>query len=137
MDKLLVNQPSGEQSIIEIDSTGSYFDQARVVWDERVDGEMPHVISGKMQRNGKSLITLTDYLPSHQEWLQKQQEIADIQISKADIEINTKFDPDLELLRKMDDEGIDEWFANNIKDLDTAIAHSKKITKILVKGGLI
>ena len=69
--------------------------------------------------------------------MQKQQEIVDIQINKADIETSTKSDPDLELLRKMNDNEIDEWFANNIKDLDTAIAHSKKITKILIKGGLI
>lgn len=36
--KLLVNTPSGKQEVIEIGAGGGYFDDARVVWDERKDG---------------------------------------------------------------------------------------------------
>lgn len=67
MPKLLVNQPSGKQEIIEIAPTGAYFDHSRVVWDERTDGTLPAVTLGKMQRNGGQLVTLEDYLPEHAE----------------------------------------------------------------------
>lgn len=51
MIKLLVEAPTGQQEIIEVDSTGSYFDPARVLWDERVDGPLPHdVVVGGMVR---------------------------------------------------------------------------------------
>lgn len=65
MPKLLVNQPSGKQEIIEIAPTGAYFDPSRVVWDERTDGVLPVVTLGKMQRVNNQLITLDDYLPEH------------------------------------------------------------------------
>lgn len=66
MAKLLVNTPTGKQQIIEVMETGSYFDTALVIWDERIDGELPVIELGKMQRdqNGQ-LITLLDYLPEH------------------------------------------------------------------------
>lgn len=67
MPRLLVNQPSGKQEIIEITSSGGYFDVSRVVWDERIDGALPAVTLGKMQRNGGQLVTLEDYLPEHAE----------------------------------------------------------------------
>lgn len=67
MPKLLVNQPSGKQEIIEITESGGYFDVSRVVWDERTDGTLPAVTLGKMQRNGGQLVTLEDYLPEHAE----------------------------------------------------------------------
>jgi len=65
MPKLLVNQPSGKQEIIEIAQTGDYFELSRVVWDERTDGTLPAVTLGKMQRNGGQLETLADFLPDH------------------------------------------------------------------------
>ena len=65
MPKLLVNQPSGKQEVIEITATGGYFDISRVVWDERTDGSLPAVTLGKMQRNGDQLETLPDLLPEH------------------------------------------------------------------------
>lgn len=36
--KLLVNNPAGDQEIIEIGDGGAYFDPDRVLWDERQDG---------------------------------------------------------------------------------------------------
>jgi len=65
MPRLLVNSPSGEQIIIEIDPTGDYYDVTKIVWDESKDGPMPDVILGKMARSGDSLITLPDYIPEH------------------------------------------------------------------------
>lgn len=65
MAKLLVNSPSGEQELLDIDDTGSYFDAALVVWDERTDGTIPEIILGKMQRVGNELVTLADFLPVH------------------------------------------------------------------------
>lgn len=65
MAKLLVNQPSGLQELIELDETGKYYDESRVLWDERIDGPMPDITPGKMQRSGGILITLTDFLPEH------------------------------------------------------------------------
>lgn len=39
--KLLVNAPTGMQEFVEVDSTGCYFDETRIVWDERKDGKFP------------------------------------------------------------------------------------------------
>lgn len=67
MYKLLVNAPSGKQELIEVSETGSYFDPALVLWDERTDGPLPEITLGKMQRSGNELITLADFLPEHAE----------------------------------------------------------------------
>jgi len=137
MAKLLVNQPSGEQSIIEIDSTGSYFDQARVVWDERVDGEMPTVIIGKMQISGNKLITLDNFLPDHQAWIELMQ-IKNNKIADAiDLGTDVKSDDDLILIREMNSEKIDTWFDTNIKDIVQLSDIVKKIVKSLVKQGIL
>ena len=64
--KLLVNTPSGKQEVIEIGSGGGYFDDARVVWDERKDGKLPDDIKiGKMQRVNNALVTADEYMPEH------------------------------------------------------------------------
>jgi len=65
MPKLLVNDPAGKQKVIEISETGQYFDQSRVVWDERADGVLPEITLGKMQRVNDQLVMLEDYLPEH------------------------------------------------------------------------
>ena len=54
--KILVNAPSGIQEIIEISESGSYFDSTLVLWDERVDGEMPSITIGAMKREGGNLV---------------------------------------------------------------------------------
>ena len=56
MKKLLVNTPSGAQEIITVGEGGGYFDEARVLWDERVDGVLPEIIIGAMKRVGDVLI---------------------------------------------------------------------------------
>lgn len=67
MKKIIVNAPSGEQEIIEVGNGGGYFDQSRVVWDERVDGDIPgNVVLGKMSRSGNTLVELESFLPEHE-----------------------------------------------------------------------
>lgn len=67
MYALLINAPSGKQEIIDIDETGSYFEPAHVLWDTRIDGPMPFLTLGKMQRVGDDLIVLNDFIPGHAE----------------------------------------------------------------------
>jgi hypothetical protein len=54
--KILVNAPNGIQEIIEISESGGYFDPTLVLWDERVDGEMPSITIGAMKREGGNLV---------------------------------------------------------------------------------
>ena len=54
--KILVNAPSGVQEIIEISDGGNYFDRTLVLWDERVDGEMPSITIGAMKREEGNLV---------------------------------------------------------------------------------
>jgi hypothetical protein len=59
MFKLLVNTPSGEQAIVEVEESGGYFDSSRIVWDERTDGALPAGITlGGMVREAVSPATL-------------------------------------------------------------------------------
>lgn len=86
MFKLLVNSPAGMQEIVFVDAHGGYFDNARVLWDERTDGPMPAVDPGKMQRIGNQLVMLNDYLPEHVAALLKSFKAAKI------AELKTAFD---------------------------------------------
>ena len=56
MRKLLVNAPSGAQQVAEVAEGGGYFDNSRVLWDERSDGEIPSITLGGMVRQGNSLV---------------------------------------------------------------------------------
>ena len=52
--KLLVNNPAGDQEIIEIGDGGAYFDPDRVLWDERQDGMIdpyPLTLGGMVRVN--------------------------------------------------------------------------------------
>ena len=64
MYKLLVNAPSGLQEIIDVTETGSYFDPALVIWDERIDGTLPEVTLGGMVRiEGSSATEESEAVP--------------------------------------------------------------------------
>ena len=63
--KLLVNAPSGQQELITISEGGGYFDQSRVLWDERTDGQIPAITVGGMKRNGNSLEFDQQLLDAH------------------------------------------------------------------------
>ena len=54
--KLLVNAPTGAQELIEVGAGGGYFDLARVLWDERTDGELPEITLGSMTRVNGALV---------------------------------------------------------------------------------
>ena len=56
MIKLLVNAPNGAQELVEVGDGGGYFDPARVVWDERTDGQLPEITLGGMVRSGAALV---------------------------------------------------------------------------------
>lgn len=55
MPKLLINAPTGAQEVIDIGQGGGYFDPARVLWDERIDGPLPAITLGGMARTGNDL----------------------------------------------------------------------------------
>lgn len=65
--KLLVDAPSGVQELIEVGPGGGYFDETRVVWDERKDGPLPEVTVGGMKREGKELAFDPERLTVHEE----------------------------------------------------------------------
>ena len=56
MIRLLVDAPDGLQRLIEVREGGGYFDLARVLWDERLDGKFPpeHLpnVGGLVRSNG-------------------------------------------------------------------------------------
>lgn len=54
--KLLVNTPQNTQEILEIDVSGGYFDNTRIVWDERIDGILPEITLGAMVRENNKLV---------------------------------------------------------------------------------
>ena len=56
MKKLLVNAPTGEQLEIEVGEGGGYFDDSRVLWDERKDGPLPQVTINGMEKVGDQLV---------------------------------------------------------------------------------
>jgi len=41
---------------VEVTESGSYFDPARVLWDERIDGPLPEITLGGMVRQGDTLV---------------------------------------------------------------------------------
>ena len=66
MPSLIVDLPTGEQTQIEIDDTGSYFDQSKVLWDTRKDGAIPDFVEiGKMQKIGGNLVKAETVLSAH------------------------------------------------------------------------
>ncbi|HYD58978.1 MAG TPA: hypothetical protein VEC35_01390 [Noviherbaspirillum sp.] len=74
MSKLLVNSPIGTQEVIEIGEGGGYFDQSRVLWDERKDGPLPEITLGGMVRQGSSLVFSQIRMDEHNAALQPTQE---------------------------------------------------------------
>lgn len=65
MNNLLVNAPDGLQLVIGVMESGSYFDDSRVIWDERIDGELPSITLGGMVRSGANLIYSQPRMDEH------------------------------------------------------------------------
>ena len=136
MFKLIVNDPIGAQLLIEIDKTGQYFDQERVVWDERVNGRLPKDIElGKMVRQDKKLLKLDDFLPEHKSYAEKieQERIAESaeRLQKEKLSEDIKNDELLLQIRSLDSTGIDEWFKANGKNKSEDLL--KAIVKVLIE----
>lgn len=53
--KLYVDCPDGRQDVVEVEASGKYYDKSKVLWDERIDGELPLVVVGAMTRTGDTL----------------------------------------------------------------------------------
>ena len=133
MIKLLVNSPSGEQQIIEITISGSYFDNARVIWDERIDGTLPAITLGKMERVGNTLNTLADYLPAHAAWMAAKQTETDEAARVESIEQSARIDATVALLKGMNNQQLDDWFVANIDTLVKARGLLKLIFKLIIR----
>lgn len=66
MPKLLVEFPDGNQQFLDIDDTGSFFDPSKVIWDERIDGEIPEgLVLGKIIKINNTLQNGEDYIPDY------------------------------------------------------------------------
>ena len=63
--RLLVNAPTGRQEIVDVGDGGGYFDQGRVLWDEREDGPLPAITLGGMVRNGAALAFDQERMDEH------------------------------------------------------------------------
>lgn len=136
MFKLIVNDPIGAQLLIEIDKTGQYFNQERVVWDERVNGRLPKDIElGKMVRQDKKLLKLDDFLPEHKSYAEKieQERIAESaeKLQKEKLSEDIKNNELLLQIKSLDSAGIDEWFKANGKNKSEDLL--KAIVKVLIE----
>ena len=75
MNKLLINAPSGKQELIE---AVAYFDPARVLWNEAVDGTLPAITLGGMTRVGTNLVLDSALLAAYQAARDAEQRTASI-----------------------------------------------------------
>lgn len=130
MFKLLINSPIGTQQVIEITATGSYFDSARVLWDERTDGTLPAITLGGMVRQGDSLVFDQSTKDAHDAAIAVIQTHVD-RHQGLDAEING--DSTLASLKQMGNTEINNWFDNNITDASSAIQLLKRIVKVLIR----
>lgn len=71
MAKILVDTPQNTQEVIEVGEGGGYFDPARVLWDERADGDMPQITLGGMVMLNGALSFSNDRLAVHEKALEK------------------------------------------------------------------
>lgn len=133
MAKLLINTPNGEQILQEIAESGSYFDHARVIWDERIDGALPAITLGKMERVGNVLNTLVDYLPAHAAYLTAKQAEADESTRIESIEQSAKIDATVAQLKLMTNQQCDDWFVANIDTLAKARGLLKLMFKLMIR----
>lgn len=86
MYRLLINAPTGKQDIVYVTETGDYYDQTRVLWDERIDGSLPENIEiGKVLRSGNDLVNSAEFIPGHIEAVRKESVPAEVLMPAARI----------------------------------------------------
>lgn len=75
MPRLLVEYPDGNQQVIEVTDTGSFFDSTKILWDERKQGVLPSGLElGKMAKQEGLLVILPDYTPEYKSLMQERSE---------------------------------------------------------------
>lgn len=134
MIKLLINDVTGEQKIEYVSQSGGYFDDSRVLWDERHDGAIPSGVElGKMTRIDKSLVKQNSYITEHQLWLDDKN-LKDAEENRVSLILQEiKSDPAIQAIKNMSASQIDSYFSSNITTLPQAISILKKLIKILIK----
>lgn len=138
MTIIIVNAPTGEQQEIEIDKSGSYFDESLIVWDDRKDKPLPENYTlGKLARDGTGVYELPGYVASHAEYIVKQEQRLQAETKKAVIAEAVEKDKDFEALRSMTDSQIDEWFSANVTSKGPTEAMLKKVVKALIKQEIL
>lgn len=139
MTLIIVNAPTGEQQKIEIDESGSYFDESLVIWDERKDKPLPENYTlGKLARDENAgVYELPDYINGHSAYIAKQEKILQAETKKAAIAEAVEKDKDFEKLRSMTDTEIDEWFSANVTSKGPTEAMLKKVVKALIKQEIL
>lgn len=130
MFKLLVNSPNGYQEIVGVTATGSYFDNARVIWDERTDGTLPAITLGGMVRQDDLLVFDQDTKDAHDAAIAAMQTRVD---RHQELDAGIAGDSTLSSLKQMGNTEINNWFDNNITDASSAIQLLKRIVKVLIR----
>ena len=87
--KLLVEE-STIQKIIEVEKSGGYYDMDKVIWDERVDGELPLIDIGGLEKQGNTLAVNNAKKAMHDQALGVIEAKEDATIAKAEAEIITQ-----------------------------------------------
>jgi hypothetical protein len=80
MPKLIVINPRNEQEIIDIHPSGGYYDSSKILFDERIEGELPQNLidglGGISKVKGQYQIDQAAALTFAQSKINKQNEIA-------------------------------------------------------------
>lgn len=63
MMRLLVNTPQNTHEIIAIGEGGGYFDDARVIWDERISGPIPDEMVAAVEQEAIDRIPVPQSVP--------------------------------------------------------------------------
>lgn len=140
--RLIVDSPTGEQQEIPIDESGSYFDESRVVWDERKDKPLPKdYVIGKLARGTTGgVYQLPDFIPEHTEYTEKLAKISQDESRKIEIALEVEGDTDFKRLRAMTDTEIDAeidiWF-DSLLSKGKIEGMFKKAIKTLVKQNIL
>jgi hypothetical protein len=138
MIKIIVNAPTGQQEEIKIDESGSYFDSALIVWDERKDKPLhDNYTLGKLVRVGNEVTEQADFIESHAAIILANEEKAQYETKKEAIAQSIDADVDLESLRKMSDAEIDDWFSKNVTSEGPIENMLKKVVKALIKNNIL
>lgn len=61
--RILVNTPQGTHEIIQIGEGGGYFDDARVIWDERVSGPIPDEMVEEVEQEAAGRVPVPAVVP--------------------------------------------------------------------------